>query len=74
MISISLAGIFIGTFSGSWGKGSTKSVTRTQPSEAAPVSVINLFADVGAVGGGTSSCAYTKIGQSYYLIAAECAN
>ena len=67
-------GIFIGTFSGSWGKGSTKSVTRTQPSEAAPVSVINLFADVGAVGGGTSSCAYTKIGQSYYLIAAECAN
>lgn len=62
-------GTYIGEFGGSWSKGSSKIVTQTQPptEQTVTVSVSNLFADVDE-----GSCAYAKIGDGYYLIAAEC--
>lgn len=67
-------GIFIGEFSGEWSKGSSTSVSQVQPPTegTGTVSVVNLFADVGSVDAALQSCAYTRIGDNYYLIAAEC--
>lgn len=68
-------GIRIGEFDGVWGKGSSKSVTQTIPlpdGNQDAVSVINLFADVGANSGVSQNCAYATIADANYLIAAEC--
>ena len=70
-------GMYIGTFQGEWNKGSSAAVTQTNPTpteETTTVSVMNLFADVGSSGAGSQNCAYTKIGGTYYLIAAECSS
>jgi len=64
--------VFIGTFEDEWSKGQTKEVTQIRPlrPQETKVDVVNLFANIG--NSGTNTCAYAKIGQSYYLIAAEC--
>jgi len=64
--------VFIGTFEDEWRKGLSKSVLQTKPEtqEDVEVNVINLFATIGTTGSNT--CAYTKIGNEYYLLAAEC--
>lgn len=59
----------VGTFSGAWNKGATKTVSLAN---AATTKVaINLFATVGAFAG-DRSCAIAKDGTAWYLIAAEC--
>ena len=61
--------IYLGTYSGNWGKGSVKSVTRTaggHPLGYGTVdNVTNLWANALA-----GSCMYTLINNAYYLIAA----
>lgn len=67
--------MYIGTFTGTWDKGTTKTVTQTIPpvsGATVEVTVRNLFADVGGNDGEISRCAYTRINGTYYLIAAEC--
>lgn len=71
-VSVESGNVFIGTFEDEWSKGTTKQVLRTKPqtAEDVRVNVINLFATIGTTGSNT--CAYTKIGNEYYLLAAEC--
>lgn len=66
-------GMFMGRFNDVWPKGSQVSVTQITPPTDDPVNVnvYNLFADVGT-SGSQSSCAYVRIDELYYLIAAEC--
>lgn len=67
--------MYIGSFTGAWDKGTTTTVTQVDPDaggNTVTVTVRNLFADVGGGVGEVSSCAYTRIGGTYYLIAAEC--
>ena len=62
----------VGTFSGAWAKGASKSVTITQPTSlTAAISAVNLFAPVPAPPG-AGYCAVAKAGPNWYLIAAEC--
>jgi len=58
----------IGTFDGSWAKGSYKDV---DTNNSGTVNVLNLFADVNDAGDSGVSCAIAKDG-GWYLIAAEC--
>ena len=57
-----------GTFSGTWAKGSSKTVSLTI---GGSVSADNLFADVNA-DGGSASCAVAYEDGVWFLIAAEC--
>jgi hypothetical protein len=63
----------VGTFSGKWTKGETKSVTLTS-SPTGTLTVTNEFATVGstAAGGGSKKCAISKDGSQWFLVAAEC--
>ena len=65
--------IFLGTYDGEWFKGAVKTVTQTQPAtdETVTHKVRNLFADVNEAGS-QATCAYAKIGTTYYLLATEC--
>lgn len=62
-----------GTFTGQWGKGSSKSITLTS-SPTGTITVMNNFGTVGttASGAGAQQCAMSKEGSQWYLIAAEC--
>lgn len=60
----------IGTFDGSWNKGSDKTVTFT--SGGTTVTATNLFADVNSDGSNGVNCGIAKDGGTWYLIAAEC--
>jgi hypothetical protein len=59
-----------GTFSGSWNKGSVKTVTDAILSSVTYGSVQNYFASI--TGSGTKSCAIAYVGGEWILIAAEC--
>lgn len=62
----------IGKTTAEWTKASTQEITPTDTAGNAtgdPVTVLNLFADVGGPG---KWCAFMKSGQTYILIAAEC--
>lgn len=62
-----------GTFSGQWSKGSNKDVTLLAESgPTGTVSVTNKFAAVGSSSSETKSCAISKAGGSWFLVAAEC--
>lgn len=65
--------IYIGTFNSEWKKGTNNTVSQITPTPTTTtnVSVMNLFSTVGRVGQ-ASQCAYVKINNDYYLIAAEC--
>jgi hypothetical protein len=58
----------VGTFDGSWAKGSYKNV---QTNNSGTVNVLNLFADVNDAGDSGVDCAIARAG-GWYLIAAEC--
>lgn len=62
-----------GSFTGQWAKGTSKSITLSS-SPTGTITVINNFATVGstASGSGTKSCAMSKEGSQWYLVAAEC--
>jgi hypothetical protein len=60
----------IGSFSGAWNKGNTKTVTLRNDTARTSVA-INLFANVPAPTG-TAHCAIAREGTAWYLIAAEC--
>ena len=60
----------IGTFDGSWNKGSDKTVTFT--SGGTTVTATNLFADVNSDGNNGVNCGIAKDGGTWYLIASEC--
>jgi hypothetical protein len=60
----------IGTFDGSWNKGSDKTVTFT--SGGTTVTATNLFANVNSDGSSGVNCGIAKDGGTWYLIAAEC--
>jgi len=60
----------IGTFDGSWNKGTSKTVTFT--SGGTTVTATNLFADVNSDGNSGVNCGIAKDGGTWYLIASEC--
>jgi hypothetical protein len=60
----------IGTFDGSWNKGTSKTVTITATD--ATVTAVNLFADVNSGDNDGVNCGIAKDGGTWYLIAAEC--
>lgn len=63
----------VATFTGSWSKGSTKTVTfKNQTSTPNTASAVNLFAAIGTASQSTRDCAIAKEGSAWYLIAAEC--
>lgn len=64
------AGIVRGTFSGSWSKGSTKTVTDAVATSTTYANVQNYFASL--TGSGTKNCAIAYVGSEWILIAAEC--
>ena len=63
------AGVIRGTFSGSWTKGSTATVTDAVVS-GATYTAKNYFASL--TGSGTKACAIAYAGVEWILIAAEC--
>jgi hypothetical protein len=63
----------VATFTGSWSKGSSKTVTfKNQTSTPNTASATNLFAAIGTASQSTRNCAIAKEGTAWYLIAAEC--
>ena len=59
----------VGTFTGEWTKGGSKTVTfKYQSSTPNTVTASNLFANVPASG----DCAIARDGTAWFLIAAEC--
>jgi hypothetical protein len=59
-----------GTFSGSWAKGSTKTVTDAVFLSVTYEDVKNYFASITATG--SKACAISFVGGEWILIAAEC--
>jgi hypothetical protein len=60
------------TFTGSWSKNSTKTVTfKYQTSTPNTAAASNLFADIGTAAS-SRNCAIAREGTAWYLIAAEC--
>jgi len=59
----------IGTFDGSWNKGTSKTVTLAG-AQNATVTATNLFADFGEDGQTEQDCAVAKAGGSWYLVEA----
>jgi hypothetical protein len=60
------------TFTGSWSKNSTKTVTfKYQTSTPNTAAASNLFADLGTAAS-SRNCAIAREGTAWYLIAAEC--
>lgn len=60
------------TFTGSWTKNATKTVTlKYQTSTPNTYVAMNLFSNVGAAAA-TRNCAIAKDGTAWFLIAAEC--
>lgn len=66
-------GIFIGNFRDEWRKNTIKTVLQIKPQtdREIRINVMNLFADIGQRNF-SNNCAFTKIGEEYYLLAAEC--
>lgn len=63
-------GLRIGTFTGSWSKGTTHTVALLGAT-ATTHSVTNIFANI-SVDCGSRKCAIAKDGTAWYLIQAEC--
>lgn len=60
------------TFTGSWTKNATKTVTlKYQTATPNTYVAMNLFSNVGAAAA-TRNCAIAKDGTAWFLIAAEC--
>jgi len=59
----------VGTFTGAWSVGGTKTVTIRN--STATISAVNLFLNIG-VDCGNRNCAIAKDGAAWYLISAEC--
>lgn len=60
------------TFTGSWSKSATKSVTfKYQTTTPNTVAATNLFADI-SVDCGERDCAIARDGTAWFLISAEC--
>lgn len=60
------------TFTGSWTKSTTKTVTfKYETNTPNTVTVTNLFSDI-SVDCGTRNCAIASEGTAWFLIAAEC--
>lgn len=68
------AGVFrICTFTGSWSKTSTKTVTfKYQTATPNTVVATNLFAEIGTAAQQTRNCAIAREGTAWFLISAEC--
>jgi hypothetical protein len=64
-----------GTFNSSWKKGNSVTVTQTHPQpnpEDSEVQAINLIYDeIGEPGASNQVCAFTKIGNQYYIISVQ---
>lgn len=62
----------VATFSGEWGKNSSKVVTfKYQSATPNTASAVNLFANIGTATG-SRNCAIAKEGTAWFLVAAEC--
>lgn len=64
------AGVIRGTFSGTWNKGATATVTDAITTSVTYAGVKNYFANV--TGSGSKACAIAYVGSEWILIAAEC--
>lgn len=63
----------IATFTGSWDKNASKTVTfKYQTATPNTAVASNLFANVGNTAASTLNCAIAKEGTAWFLIAAEC--
>jgi hypothetical protein len=61
------------TFTGTWSKGSSKTVTFKSTTSTPNTAVAqNIFVSVGSTATGSKNCAIAKDGTAWYLIAAEC--
>lgn len=60
----------MGTFTGSWSKGSARVITLR--GSTATFSGYNFFATLGSATGGPFSCAVLKGGTTWIVVAAEC--
>lgn len=61
------------TFTGTWAKGATKTVTfKYQTTAPNTASAINLFAEIGTATIDLRNCAIAREGTEWFLIAAEC--
>lgn len=67
------AGFKICTFTGSWFKGTEKTVTfKFKTTEPNTARATNLFADITSTSSNLRNCAIAKDGTAWFLIAAEC--
>lgn len=63
----------IATFTGTWSKNGTKTVTfKYQTATPNTAVATNLFATVGDTASSSLNCAIAKEGTAWFLIAAEC--
>ena len=60
----------VGTFTGSWAKSSSRTVTIQGTTNT--LSASNFFATLGSATGGPFNCAVLKGGTTWVVIAAEC--
>jgi hypothetical protein len=61
------------TFTGTWSKGSSKTVTFKSTTSTPNTAVAqNIFITVGSTASGSKNCAIAKDGTAWYLISAEC--
>lgn len=61
------------TFTGTWSKGSSKTVTFKSTTTTPNTAVAqNIFVTVGTTASAAINCAIAKDGTAWYLIAAEC--
>ena len=61
------------TFTGTWSKNSSKTVTFKSTTSTPNTAVAhNIFVAVGTTATGTRNCAIAKDGTAWYLISAEC--
>jgi hypothetical protein len=61
------------TFTGTWSKNSSKTVTFKSTTTTPNTAVAqNIFVTVGTTATGTRNCAIAKDGTAWYLISAEC--
>ena len=60
----------VGTFTGSWSKASSRTVTIRGGTST--ITAYNFFATLGSASGGPFSCAVLKGGTNWVVIAAEC--
>lgn len=60
----------VGTFTGSWSKSSSRTVTIQ--GSTSTLSAYNFFATLGSATGGPFNCAVIKGGTTWVVVAAEC--